>query len=78
MKWQTLDWDECPICGDSVEVKTSSGNDNAHDGDEVRCLACRFPGQLSVCEGEWPYVDWHDEEDCECEHCLRARQSGLT
>ena len=74
-QWKPLEWDDCPTCGDGMEVLTDSVKDgSAYDGDEVRCTGCGWPGNVRVEEDD-SWISWHDEADCDCEHCKRLAKS---
>lgn len=52
-KW--IDWknDDCPNCGDGIEVCTDAEQDNifpqAYDGDLAKCNSCKWEGNV-VCD----------------------------
>jgi hypothetical protein len=53
-KW--IDWsDQCPNCGDAVEICTDAEQDNifpvAYDGDAAKCVSCKWEGGVMVDEG---------------------------
>jgi len=60
-RWVLVDFDECPECGDDVEILTDCEEKGFfYDGDEARCCACHYPAQFS-CDSETPgYISWHD------------------
>ena len=37
-KWRYLDIEDCPNCGNALEVLTSADEGYLTDGDEVRCV----------------------------------------
>lgn len=52
-KW--IDWNgECPNCGNGVEILTDAVQDHpypvAYDGDEARCVSCKWRGSVDVAE----------------------------
>ena len=70
-RWKPLPdtWgDQCPYCGDDLEVFTDSPDDSLYDGDPVRCVTCKCPGQASV-DDDSGYIAMHDEPDCDCDWC---------
>lgn len=51
--WKSVDFEDCPECGSSLEAHTDSTDDDAfYDGDPVRCTSCNYTSVLSVDEGE--------------------------
>ena len=67
-EWKPLDWDECPECGDQIEVFTDAAEGHACDGDAVRCCVCHWPGGTSVDEDD-AFISW-------CEDYAEAREAG--
>ena len=68
-RWRPWPAGECPECGDSLEIETTSEEHGlGYDSDEVRCVACRCPGQLNVyaedaAEAAFGYEEmnaWHE------------------
>ena len=61
-QWVPINWgDECPNCGDGVEVFTDCKYDNqAYDGDEARCVDCGKKGWVSADEDR-AWVNWEGE-----------------
>lgn len=63
-KWKLFPSDNCPNCGDAVEVLSEAPEDadtdfqvNVFDGEEVRCAAlCGFESCISVSEDGAAYV----------------------
>ena len=50
-EWQLMKFDDCPHCGDSLEVLTDNDKpDWYYDGDDVRCTNCDFKSCISVDE----------------------------
>ena len=47
-EWKDIDWDDCPRCGDSVQVLTTADEGYCYDGDHVRCMGCGFRSGMSV------------------------------
>lgn len=68
--WRPLHGD-CESCGSDIEVLTDSHKDFcACDGDDVRCVDCRCPGNVSCdADEDGLGIAWHDEPGCECEWC---------
>lgn len=57
--WKEFDNDECPECGDCLEIETRCELINiGNDGDLVRCVTCGWIGQLTVDEDGNSYI--HD------------------
>lgn len=59
-EWKKIDWgDECPECGDGVEVFTDCTLENqACDGDEARCTGCKTRGWVAVGDENDARVNW--------------------
>ena len=49
---QWKDWpDDCPECGDALEIETDALEEGeCYDGDAVKCIACGFKSGMSVYE----------------------------
>lgn len=48
-----IEWsDQCPNCGDTVQVLTSCDQDmpvpQAYDGDKAKCVSCKWEGSINV------------------------------
>ena len=53
-KWKTITFDECPECGNNVEVLSEHPKDDwVYDGEDARCVDLKC-GQKGVtnCDGE--------------------------
>jgi hypothetical protein len=62
--WSRIEWgDECPKCGDEVEILTDVPDGLACDGDEARCVSCGCKGVVAVADTDSAWVNW----DCEQE-----------
>lgn len=61
--WTGIDWiDECPVCGEEVEVYTDCKEFNtAYDGDLARCKECHHKGWVSVYDDDAACIMWEDE-----------------
>ena len=61
--WKPIKWsDECPECGDGVEVFTDCPDDNkACDGDEARCVGCKIKGWVVVYDENDVRINWEVE-----------------
>jgi hypothetical protein len=59
--WQAVDFESCFSCGDDVEAFTDAPEGLFGDGDEVRCVACHYPGWITVDE-EAAYVSWVEDD----------------
>ena len=63
-KWLYLSWEECPECGNDIEVFTKSEEfDFAYDDEMVRCvdpLCGRYvdTGQIIVDGEDNAYINW--------------------
>ena len=62
---------ECNHCGGNSEICTYEGLDEGweYDGDEMRCVECKCPGQWNVFDEDSAYESWHDEPGCTCDWC---------
>jgi DNA-directed RNA polymerase subunit RPC12/RpoP len=57
-QWKTLIVEDCPECGDELEVFTEASHDESlTDGDDVRCVVCGFRSYLFVDEHSIYVVD---------------------
>ena len=72
--WRPFDWDECPECGEGIEIKTDcTAPGQAYDGDAVRCSECGYQGIVVVtddyCDSDEEinraYVSWIGEKEQE-------------
>ena len=65
MNWYKLDFDQCPDCGDDLEVLQN--NDPEYygylDGSEVRCVNCDAKLYMTVDEDEACYVNWVEDTE---------------
>lgn len=69
--WVTVEWDNCPYCGNIPEILTDCKKEGYfYDGDDVRCVECGCPGYFSCDEEEHGYINWHEEPGCTCEWCV--------
>lgn len=68
-EWKTISWEECPCCGNSVQVLTDCDEpDHVCDGDPAQCCnsECDCSGTCIVDDLAEPprgYVSWEDFED---------------
>ena len=64
-QWKPIEWnDECPECGEDVEVLTDSYTENmAYDGDEARCTECHTKGTVTCADIDEAYIIWDEPED---------------
>ena len=53
-EWKYFEFEQCPACGNDVEVLTSAPVGYVQDGDAVRCVdtKCGFKSCLSVDDEE--------------------------
>ncbi len=57
-EWKTLITEDCPECGDELEVFTEASHEGTlAEGDDVRCAACMFRSYLFVDEHSIYVVD---------------------
>ncbi len=61
---RTVDFDNCPECGDELEVRDESTLDDGFfwDGEEVFCGSCNKRVGTMVADGETCYVSFDEEE----------------
>jgi len=59
-KWRLWPGDNCPKCGDEVEIFTASDEDGlGYDGDTARCVECKYDkGYLSVEALDSCFINW--------------------
>ena len=77
-KWRSFN-DECPHCGCSAEVMTSSGEDGlAYSCDVARCTGCGCHGLVNVSgyDDGPAYIDWDEFVlECGCELCKESEKN---
>jgi len=50
-KWKPIYFEQCPQCGNDLEVFTDADTGECYDGDSVRCVECGFVSGMSVEDG---------------------------
>ena len=74
-KWKVFPGDNCPNCGDAIEVLSECAEEKdtdfetfAFDGEDVKCMAnCGFESSIVVTEEGSAYVQEGNLEDLECD-----------
>lgn len=52
--WKSVDFDNCPECGDAAEILTDCTEERMYfDGDDARCMKCDMKGSFSVGDEDW-------------------------
>lgn len=51
-EWKFYEFEQCPICGNDIEVFTNQPNGYVVDGDQVRCVQCNFESSVSIDDEE--------------------------
>ena len=54
--------DQCPDCGDDLEVYTDLPDGSFYDGDKVRCVGCGQRGYMTVDEDFTGYAEFPYDE----------------
>lgn len=63
--WRCVDWDDCALCGGSVEVlsdwryRDCADAEMAYEDDEARCMECGATGRVSI--DDYACVLWNEE-----------------
>lgn len=61
--WKEFKGEDCPACGDGVEVLTDSDKqDYFYDSDESRCTGCGLKGWVTADDGA-AWLNWEGEDD---------------
>lgn len=66
-EWKYLDLDECPKCGNSLQVYTDGNHGLVYDDDEVRCVECPFRSGICVEEDGRVWVQDGNRDEFEIE-----------
>lgn len=62
--WKYIPWEQCGICGDSVEAFTDCPDEDVYDSDPARCMACGAISSFSV-DGETGHAwiqEWEEKK----------------
>lgn len=51
-EWKYFEYEQCPRCGDDLEVFNAEPEGIVYDGDEIRCVECDFRSGVSVDDEE--------------------------
>jgi len=51
-EWKYFEYEQCPECGNDLEVFNNTPDGWITDGDEIRCVECDFKSGVSVDEDE--------------------------
>lgn len=52
LAWKYFEFEQCPQCGDDLEVRNGTPEGIVTDGDEIRCVECSFKSGVSVDDEE--------------------------
>jgi len=51
--WKHFKHEQCPECGDDLEVYNELSDGYIYDGDDTRCVGCSFRTTISVDQEVW-------------------------